>query len=229
MKLLTTICIVFILLFIAILPTLLSTKKGTQLLTSTMNTFMEGTIEVEDLELSWLGIQKATHLNYKNKEGSLLVQFDALSTATSLFRLLFTQDLADETVIEYVSVHYHQKDSGTHSFTLPIKKLSGPLYVHNGLVTLEKEGTPTSYIKNIHVEMNPQENRLYIKAEAIQTPYQGTLLVNGTLGEEAKIVATLTNFPLMSFALFEKTKWIPEALGPELSGKAALERHGEVT
>jgi hypothetical protein len=224
MKSITTICIIIVLLFVALLPTLFSTKSGINFLITATNKIIDGTIEVDDLQLHWLGKQKVTGFNYKNKDNNLTVHIDTFSTKTPLPTLLFTHILTGTTEVDNFSVNYRQQGDLSNSFTFPIKKLSAPLYIESGLVTIEKEGTSSTYVNNIHVEINPEENLIYIKADAIQTPHQGTLLINGTLGKDAKIVATLSHFPLTPFSLFETTKWVSEALGPELSGEASLER-----
>lgn len=228
MRLFVIISFVFILIFSAFLPILLSTKSGSDFLTATLNKVIEGRVEVESLDLHWFGTQKATSLKYKNKEGTLTFNLDQFSTKTPLALLLFARHITGESHLETFSLTYLQDDESNQPLVFPIKKISGPLYINNGLITLEKKGVASSYVKNITVAINPEENHFYIQAEAIQMPHQGIFLAEGTLGPETKIVATLTHFPLTFLSLFEQTKWIPEALGPEISGEISLEREGSV-
>lgn len=209
-----------LILFIAFLPTFLSTNQGTSVLLSVINRFTTGTIEIESLELNWLGTQKVKNLCYKNKNDKNILSIDEAHTQTSLFSLLIGRKTSGETYIHDLSFTYSLDDRG-HLF-FPIEKIEAPLCLENGLIILEKQGVTTSYIKNLSFQIDPKRKNLHLKAEAKQGAHQGNVVVNGSLGEEQNIFATFNKCPLTPFAFFAKTKWIPQAFGPELSGNITL-------
>lgn len=87
------------LLAVALLPTILSTQSGKQLVLTRIDPSIPGELMVGDWSLSWLGNQTLTGLSYDDPESGIELAVDSISIATGLSRLLLNRgDLGTITV-----------------------------------------------------------------------------------------------------------------------------------
>ena len=77
-----------ILLTVLLLPTLLSTSFGKQILIAQINKSADGTVEIKDLSLGWFSGLKLTGVNFKDKAGTTSFTVDEISGKLSLVSLL---------------------------------------------------------------------------------------------------------------------------------------------
>lgn len=90
-----SVLILALLLFIAFLPSLLSTNIGKKSFTHIINAKFSGKFTIEKLSLSWFGDQNIQGIQWKNQKKGVFIRCDQISSSTALWRLLLKNDLGE--------------------------------------------------------------------------------------------------------------------------------------
>jgi hypothetical protein len=139
-----------ILLTVLLLPTLLSTSFGKQILIAQINKSADGTVEIKDLSLGWFSGMKLTGVNFKDKAGTASFTVDEISGKLSLGSLLrgrigLTEGLIDKPSMKLLLLAKTEVPSFSSSSSPPaivpsskIPELSGSSQGSSVMLPLDK-------------------------------------------------------------------------------------------
>ncbi len=203
-----------LLVVVALLPILISTDVGTRGALSVLNTFYSGEIEVEELELHWLGEQRVRGLAVRGKEGAELFSLKEFETDTALLYLLFGGRTFGDTEVIKPELFFPASEKEQLRERLEKKKgkkplqsetkwprFKGSLHVIDGKITLAE---PLLVVSNIEIEK--QEAIYTLEAKTSKGEIKASFSP-----EDANL--SVRDFPLALLNEFEKTTLFTDLLG----------------
>lgn len=154
-----------VLLTLLFLPSLISSKKGNQIILAQINKYINGTADFSSLSMSWRKGIQVTDLKFSDDVGRLLLNVKKLQTKPHYFSLLTTAPSFGQTTIDEPDVNINlinasakktkalpKKPAGSKKTILPVKKIA--LAVNNGnLKVTDPQGQKTS-ISRINSRLN---------------------------------------------------------------------------
>jgi hypothetical protein len=191
---------VFVLL-ILLLPTLLSTSVGKQVILGRINQSLDGTMEIKELSVGWFSGLKLTGVNFKDKTGNTTFSVDEISgrpSFLSLFRgrIGLTDGLIDKPRVELTVVDKPEgisgksvpsdssKPSSGGPVVLPLDKLTLELRQGNAIIKTLQPPQKLEF-KNIstQVNINPagQVSNLALAMAIAGTGEAGNVKVNASV------------------------------------------------
>ena len=157
--LLASLLIIFLLL-IALTPTLISTKKGNQIVLDQINKYIDGSTDYSSLSMSWLKGISVKDLRFNNSSGQILLFIKQLSTRPYYLSLLtqtpsFGPTSVDEPRIEInlkTPEHKTTSEKNTSAPLLPVKQID--LTVNNGSLKVTDPRGQTAALSQINTKLN---------------------------------------------------------------------------
>ena len=218
--------------FILLLPTLLSTQVGIQII----ERFVGDELTVKEMHLSWFGEQKIEDLRYRSKR--VQFRFERFTTDSSLLTLLLTQRASDTELIKPRLVVEVSESSKKHRVLfLPFK---GGVQTEDGEVILQRQGISVAKFQAIDVTLDVKDQTLPItlvaSGKTVAEGKKGRFEIRGSIERDDtssemakwitnklklpkntalqyKLNANFTDFPLV------KELALHEVFGPSVSMK----------
>lgn len=194
------------LLFLAFLPTILSSEAGTRFLIRKVENATGGKLQVRDLYLSWLSGQKIDSLEYSEGEGFQL-KFDTLDSSCSFWNLLFRSGDVGNTKIYNLNIVALPKISQKKMEELKEAKeeiekpkgkvwtdFSGHLVLSNARVTIRNEGI-SFYGIQVDIDLG-KTNAFSIEGKTRKNERVGSFYGQGKGKKILEGSLTLTNIPV---------------------------------
>lgn len=100
---------------LSIAPTLLSTAFGRGLILDAANRSVQGTLDIESLELSWFGPQQATAITLRHPDGTEVARVDAFQTELGLFDAIRGHLPLGLTRVETLRINLAVDSDGSHN------------------------------------------------------------------------------------------------------------------
>ncbi len=209
------------------LPTILSTTVGKGWLLAWINSGMRGKIEIEKLELSWRGPQKANNLQLNDAEGHDIVKCASLTTDTSLVTLLFQRRTFGATTVIRPTLFMERDASGISNFEKSLSKrsqphwpkLTGKLLVKEGKMRLVAPKIDEITVSDIDLEYYPEEQLFHLYAKTQEGAITGEILASGSFGENGHIIAKVDNFPVAIVDQLDNSHLYTQAIGETINFK----------
>ncbi|MEN6307152.1 MAG: AsmA family protein [Anaerohalosphaeraceae bacterium] len=229
-KIIWAVCILLIILIllVALLPTLLSTSLGKQIVVSQINNATDGDVQIKDLSLSWFSGLKLSGVTFKDSTGDTSVSVNEVRLNPKLSSLLrgqinLTDGLIDKPQVDILVKELPQKTASTETekpsgpttpsepIVLPLEKLA--LQLREGTVAIRTDNPPQKLeFKNIssQVDINPlgQASKLSFAMAVGSMGQQGDVKAEGTVtpskemalkGTSGDVQVELVNLKLEDF------------------------------
>lgn len=234
------ILIIFIL--TAFIPTLVSTRLGTEKIVSWTNSLIPGHLAIEKMEISWFGKQKIEHLLLQDGQGTEIAKFQLFETDTPLIYLLFGGRHFNQTLLNSPYLFYEKNEKGETSWekTLGPKfkkqqpsrknkhKSSWPTFsegltINDGVIVLN---TPTTKaeISEIQIDKQPSSQTYIVNAKTKQEDIEGDIHIVAHLTEALQIEGHIDNFPVAILDQFCECDLFTEAFGRTANANLFFEK-----
>lgn len=207
-----------VLLLILAAPTIASTNFGKELLLSLANQYVNGTLEIEKMNLRWGSGQEIEGFIYKDAKGNLTAKFDQLLTEASLWQLINQKVSIGHFELRDFSAALKTED---HVITLTDVNVDSQLFSPGKPLSIKATGKTTQ---------DKLEGKFDIEAvlpmsqvhnwDQANSEVQKFLSVEGT--KNASLNGTVVNFPL-AFLDELLTAPIIDILGDRLNLQIAKE------
>ncbi len=198
-----------VILFAALLPTILSSDAGTNFLIKTVERSTGGQLKIQDLSLSWTNKQQIEKLQFNEGKG-FEITFDSLTSNCSFWNLLFRRGSVDNTHIENLTISAYPKVSQKKVDALKetrkaIEKpkgkfwsdFSGHLTISNGRVIIKNGGSHTISIYGIKVDLDIGETASFLfEGKTRKGELLGTFFSQGSWKELLEGTAMFDNVPV---------------------------------
>lgn len=241
---LLAICIIFL----SLLPTLISTERGNRYLLCYINERIPGHITFNKLKIGWLGPQIIEDFSLIDAEQTPILSFKSLhSTAPMLTLMLGSRDMHTTELIE-PKVNLEQDESGVllwkkalycHPPTAPKKpvrrrslsrslaRFSGNVRIERGEVQLKTPKIEKITLSGLEVEITERPKVIRIVSTVQQGASQGSLLASGHFEQgELQIIANVNHLPTALLDQLGGSQSIAAALGDRLDLSLAIEERG---
>jgi hypothetical protein len=192
-----------LMLLILLLPTLLSTSVGKQVILGKINKSLDGTMEINTLSIGWFSGLKLTGVNFKDKTGDTTFSVDQISGKPSLLslfrgRISLTDGLIDKPRVELTVMEKPQgvaaesavpsepeeKPSSAGTVVLPLDKITLQLREGNAIIKTVQPPQKLEF-KNIttQVNLNPagQVSNLALAMAIAGTGQEGNIKVDASV------------------------------------------------
>jgi hypothetical protein len=229
-KIIWAVCILIavLILLVALLPTLISTSLGRQIVVSQINNATDGDVQIKDLSLSWFSGLKLSGVTFKDSTGDTSVSVKEVRLNPKLSSLLRGQinlidGLIDKPQVDILVKELPQKTASTEPekpsgpsapaqpVALPLEKLA--LQLREGTVAIRTDNPPQRLeFKNIssQVDINPlgQASKLSFAMAVGGMGQQGDVKAQGTVtpskeltlkGTSGDVQVELVNLKLEDF------------------------------
>jgi hypothetical protein len=229
-KIIWAVCILIavLILLVALLPTLISTSLGRQIVVSQINNATDGDVQIKDLSLSWFSGLKLSGVTFKDSTGDTSVSVNEVRLNPKLSSLLRGQinlidGLIDKPQVDILVKELPQKTAPTEPekpsgpsapaqpVALPLEKLA--LQLREGTVAIRTDNPPQRLeFKNIssQVDINPlgQASKLSFAMAVGGMGQQGDVKAQGTVtpskeltlkGTSGDVQVELVNLKLEDF------------------------------
>ncbi|HML73311.1 MAG TPA: AsmA family protein [Anaerohalosphaeraceae bacterium] len=229
-KIIWAVCILIavLILLVALLPTLISTSLGKQIVVSQINNATNGDIQINDLSLGWFSGLKLSGVTFKDSTGDTSVSVNEVRLNPKLSSLLRGQinlidGLIDKPQVDILVKELPQKTTPTEPekpsgpsapaqpVALPLEKLA--LQLREGTVAIRTDNPPQRLeFKNIssQVDINPlgQASKLSFAMAVGGMGQQGDVKAEGTVtpskeltlkGTSGDVQVELVNLKLEDF------------------------------
>jgi len=205
---------------ILLLPTFFSTSWGKQILSTSIQPHLRGTLEIKSLSLSWFGSQKAQGILITDETNKPLLTCSEISSTASLWSLLFFHDFKDTVVVapelQLIPTSPAFKPSTKTPSTKPTQTIKsaffsfslpfiGHLKLQKGKITVVSSNTNSVSFEEVFVDVSiPSSSSLQIdvKASSKQKEILGELSLLSTIefprnaSPHASLDAHAVNLPL---------------------------------
>lgn len=229
-KIIWAVCILIavLILLVALLPTLISTSLGKQIVVSQINNATNGDVQINDLSLGWFSGLKLSGVTFKDSTGNTSVSVNEVRLNPKLSSLLrgqinLTDGLIDKPQVDILVKELPQKTASTEPekpsgpsapsqpIALPLEKLA--LQLREGTVAIRTDNPPQKLeFKNIssQVDINPlgQASKLSFAMAVGGMGQQGDVKAEGTVtpskdltlkGTSGDVQVELVNLKLEDF------------------------------
>lgn len=196
------ICVVVV--FIAVLPFIISTEWGTQQVLTLANPRLPGNVDLKKLSINWFGPQEFEDITFYHKDEPTTVSIKRLSTSTSLFQLLWNPHATDSVNIESLNASL---STGTNAPIITLKNLN----VQLDKSVLKASGTTQQGSLNGQFTIDAFLKGMTF-AELLQKHDSLEKILTDSQIFELRANADVTNFPLAILDEFIAMQ------SPELSG-----------
>ncbi|GAB4191190.1 MAG: hypothetical protein Tsb0015_12880 [Simkaniaceae bacterium] len=233
--------LIFLLLFIAVLPSILSSNWGTQKLTAFIEKKTKDSVKVQDLSLQWFGPQIVTGLHYAAKDNSKNIDIPQIFIDSSLFSIIFHKAHLDKTKVlsPKVVISLPDQKKIREEITSPAKTtalpflpifITGKLQINDGQIMVRQQEA-YSLLKDIDIDLEIFRSQIQkIKVQG-KSDENGTFQIQGEFNfPRFYIDGGLHKFPL---TFVENVLWafnipfyeaLTESLGDFLNGKFEISR-----
>lgn len=193
--------ILLILVLVAITPSLLSTKLGNQLI-ATLFSSDEEQLKLTELNLSWLGPQKANNIFLKKK--TMTLSLENVETNSSLFSLLWKKEIGNSSIGKL----FYKQEGKEELFKEPREhqktKFIGTIEVKEGEVIFEPEGKAEIKIENLSFFLDPSNKNFQLRAMFDNLKQKGSMVIHATYGEMPQFKAEIHALPTAIFSTFDQ-------------------------
>lgn len=214
---------------VALIPTVISTPKGQEILVRVINSKIPGQIAVKKAKLRWFGEQLIEDFSLKDPEGKELVRFHEFKSSASLFTWLFSRGNIGTTVVDapYLYLCENEKDELNIHRAIGRKKhktekswdLKGDLKITQGEITVCSTKVNPITLSKLHIEISRHKTTTFnINGLTKQGGTDGDISANGRINSEVNIVATIRNFPLALLDQLLDSTLYEVSLGKTLNG-----------
>lgn len=201
--------------FIASLPSLLSTSWGKKQVTAWIGRSIPGQVEIEKLNLNWTSGQTIEGLALRDKQGKLIVEFENFSTDATLWQILRKSTQLGHTQIKDLNGVIVTDEKGISNLQYALG-----LATENSSATIPPSTIRLSHFNaNLHLFTKGQPLSFKLSGETTQEHVNGSFLIEALfpemetgnwsqIGEEAQkllsieggkevtLAAQITNFPV---------------------------------
>ncbi len=210
---------------VAIAPTLLSTKRGTDFICKLVNKNVGSTLQIESMKLSWLGTQQINSLSYSDAASRMFFSCQKIYSDATLVSILFKNSFGDTNI---TSAHLKiKKDLVAKSFLPPqhiqrgslsfipiitpdiqqmLLPVMGRFNIIDSSIDLMSSNIPSISIKNIEstlfIAKNLSVASLTLSATSSAANKEGSISFTGQLNNEETfnpqltISSSITNLPV---------------------------------
>ncbi len=229
--------LVIIVIIILLIPTILSTKWGTEKLINHYENKYNAEISLKTLSLSWFNGQEMVGLDYQDK--NLLLKLNYLKTDSSLFKIIFGKVNVGNMVVDAPTVVYYHvpkmpleaKKSSHQKKKRSIKHFVGDLIVRNGFFKIEQTDSDSIQFDHVSLELNIPSSTFPLlfstSGKTLQNQIRGEFDIKAEVSDQEgdlsyKAMATVSHFPVEGIdqlnALFNPGMkgMLKEALGESL-------------
>lgn len=208
--------VVIVLIGIALLPTIASTRWGTEAFLSIANKKIPGTLAVNAMDLSWLGEQKLEGITLHDPDGTLVLSCDVLQTGASFLGLARGKVLTAPSSVSNLNITLTEETGETN-----IEKALGK--------RLLNEPLPAETFPIVLSDFNGEVTR----AGALLTGKTEQGGISGTVAVQAddlsKISITIDNFPVALLDVVSPTDRFGALFGESFNLKAETQGQNVIT
>lgn len=213
------------LVFLACLPSFVSTETGKETLLSFFNKKLPGTVQVSDLSLNWMGPQSIEGLKYEATDGKIGFSCKEMKSDASLFSILFSSNIGQvqiekpdaiihQTLIETPLRQQPQIQAASLLADIPLNSMIplftipfiGNLTIEEGKIAIFSENAspiifhPLKGTIMAHQELSKAS--IHIEGQTLQNGVQGTIFIDSSLKETDSSERSLeTNVSLKHFPI----------------------------
>lgn len=221
--------VTLIILFFALLPTMVSHPRGQKLLLSAINSRIPGKISVEKLKINWLGNQEVDRLIIQDATDKEIVHIEKMTTDASLFSLLFSSYLGNMKIFSpFLYLSENQKEELNLDLALGKKgrkegkksgfDLRGDLEIVDGQIQVSSFKIVPITLSKFNLQLKRDKEVLFhLSALTQQGTTAGDILVSGSFNKELALLATIHNFPMALLDQLADSKLYEVAIGKTLN------------
>ena len=215
----------------AFLPQILSTEWGKEFVVSRVNGGIRGHLDIQKIQLSWRGPQKAEGLQLKDPQGRKIATVQSLSTDTSLFTLLFHRNTFGATTVIQPTLALERDEAGISNLEKSLSqaqkkgkrtgwpRLTGKLVVKDGQMHMSAPKIEEISISDAFLEYSPDQKLFHLTAKTKEGAVTGEILASGSLGEKRHILARIDNFPVAILDQLSNSKLYTHMVGEKINVK----------
>lgn len=203
-----------LLVFIALLPSVLSTGYGNELFVKLLNKRISGKLSIEHFHISWVGGQEIQNLTLTDSSDNKIIALPYMKTDSSLislFRGRIGESSFDKPYLALIRdergrLNLDKALSNRESKKQKKEKLpffTGSLNINEGELIYDSPQMHAISIKEINVDYKPDKDIFHIKAKTMQGEVQGEIFASGNLSKHFHILAEVQNFPVAILDQFD--------------------------
>lgn len=224
-----------------LLPKVVSTPKGKELILNYVNRMIPGKISAESFDLNWFSGQTIKKFSFTDPEGKEIFRFDFFSTDETLFSALIHRWNLGETEFHSPFLYLEENKEGELNIhralgikkdgektkaksRFKIPKFKGHILVTNGEMTVIPEKITPITLSQINLEAKDSFSFFRMSAKTKQGTEEGEMLASGDLGENLHVLASIHKFPVSLMDQFRETTVYESALGSYVDLDLELQR-----
>lgn len=178
------------------LPSVLSTNFGQAYLTKRLSSFLKGSVQIQDLQLSWFKSQSIIGFDYQSLDKNHSLQFEKILIEDSLYSLLTHQQAQKLTQVISPTLHTNLSKKNE---TSPLKLLAlfmNHLFIQNGSINLLDNTYNALSFQNLDVRLElDSASHLSIKGNTVFNQTKGTINLYTDLNDDYLLTRLFSKDP----------------------------------
>jgi len=196
LKLALALIVILIVIVLLLVPAVISSGKGRQIILAKINGSIDGKTNFADLSMGWLKGIKVVDFSFKDNAGQISIQVREIATKPHYGSILTGNLSFGQTLIDTPNVEINLKEkkpespgrtvpveTATHSIVMPLKRMELILNDGNVKVTDPKSGTVELSRINSKINLKPpgQQSNLDLTMAVAQAGKNSQIQVAGTI------------------------------------------------